>query len=117
MYGMMKTKEVKENSVEESRPLRQAVSHGRLSIHSRVITDRQSATWSARALGREACSNNPRRSPIRLGSWNVGSLCRRGVEVCEELRKRKVDVCGSQEVIAKFDLSGFWDEGINYGGL
>ena len=39
------------------------------------------------------------------------------MEVCEELRKRKVDVCGSKEVIAKFDLSGFWDEGINYDGL
>ena len=35
---------------------------------------------------------------VRLGSWNVGSLRGRGVEVCEELRKRRVDVCCVQEV-------------------
>ena len=28
----------------------------------------------------------------------MGSLCGRGVEVCEELRKTKVDVCGLQDV-------------------
>ena len=56
MYGPMKNKQVKDNSVEESRPLGQVVSLGRLSSHSWVTTDRQSATWSARALGREACS-------------------------------------------------------------
>ena len=44
------------------------------------------------------CSKNQRHSSIRLGSWNVGSLCGRGVEVCEELRKMKVYSCGSQEV-------------------
>ena len=58
MYGPMKNKKVKDNSVEESRPLWQAVSLGWLSSHSRVTTDRQSATWSARALGRGACSKN-----------------------------------------------------------
>ena len=94
----MKNKKVKDNSVEKSRPFGQAVSLGRLSSHSWVTTDRQSATWSARALGRGARSKNQQHSPIRLGSWNVGSLCGRGVEVCEELRKRKVDVCGLQEV-------------------
>ena len=35
---------------------------------------------------------------VRLGSWNVGSICGRGTEVCEELRERKVDVCCLQEV-------------------
>ena len=35
---------------------------------------------------------------LRLGSWNVGSICGRGTEVSEELRKRKVDVCCLQEV-------------------
>ena len=69
----MKNKLVKDNSVEESRPLEQAVSLGWLSSHSRVTTDRQSATWSARALGRGARSKNQRHSAIRLGSWNVGS--------------------------------------------
>ena len=98
MYGPMKNKQVKNNSVEESRPLGQAVSLGRLSSHSRVTTDHQSATWSARVLGRGARSKNQRYSPIKFGSWNVGSLCGRGVEICEELRKRKVDVCGLQEV-------------------
>ena len=76
----------------------QSVSLGRLSSHSRVTTDRQSATWSTQALGREARSKNQQHSRIRLGSWNVGSLCGRGVEVCEELRKRKVDVYGLQKV-------------------
>ena len=66
--------------------------------HSRVTTDRQSATWSAQALGRGALSKNQRHYPIRLGSWNVGSLCGRRVEICQELRKRKVDECGLQEI-------------------
>ena len=35
---------------------------------------------------------------LRFGNWNVTSICRRGTEVCEELRKRKVDVCSIQEV-------------------
>ena len=35
---------------------------------------------------------------FRLGTWNIGSLCCRGVEVCETLRKRRVDVCCIQEV-------------------
>ena len=35
---------------------------------------------------------------VRFGSWNVGSICGRGTEVCEELRKRKEDVCCLQEV-------------------
>ena len=30
---------------------------------------------------------------IRFGTLNVGSLCGRKTEVCEELRKRRVDVC------------------------
>ena len=47
MYGPMKNKQLKDNSIEESQPLGQAVSLGRLSSHSRVITDRQPATWSA----------------------------------------------------------------------
>ena len=33
-----------------------------------------------------------------FGTLNVGSLCGRKMEVCEELRKRKVDVCCIQEV-------------------
>ena len=35
---------------------------------------------------------------VRLSTWNVGSLSGRGTEVCEELRKRRVDVCCLQEV-------------------
>ena len=35
---------------------------------------------------------------IRFGALNVESLCERKTEVCEELRKRKVDVCCIQEV-------------------
>ena len=35
---------------------------------------------------------------IRCGSLNVESLCGRKTEVCEELRKGRVDVCCMQEV-------------------
>ena len=35
---------------------------------------------------------------IRFGALNVGNLCGRKTEVCEELRKRRVDVCRMQEV-------------------
>ena len=38
---------------------------------------------------------------IRFGILNVGSLCKRKTEVCEEPRKRKVDVCCIQEVRSK----------------
>ena len=41
---------------------------------------------------------NVKRSGIRIGSWNIGSFCGRGTEICEELRKRNVDVCCLQEV-------------------
>ena len=34
----------------------------------------------------------------RFGTLNVGSLCGRKTEVCEELRMRRVDVCCIQEV-------------------
>ena len=30
---------------------------------------------------------------LRVGTWNLGSLSGRVVEVCEELRKRMIDVC------------------------
>ena len=35
---------------------------------------------------------------MRVGTWNVGSMNGRGTEVCEELRKRWIDVCCLQEV-------------------
>ena len=34
---------------------------------------------------------------VDFGSWNVGSIFVKRTEVCEELRKRKVDVCCLQE--------------------
>ena len=39
-----------------------------------------------------------KRLGVRFGSWNVGSTSGRGTEVCEKLRKRKVDVCCLQKV-------------------
>ena len=33
-----------------------------------------------------------------VGTWNVGSISGRGTEVCEELRKRRMDVCCLQNV-------------------
>ena len=35
---------------------------------------------------------------MRVGTWNVGSMSGRGTEVCDELRKRKMNVCCLQEV-------------------
>ena len=35
---------------------------------------------------------------LQVGTWKIGCLSGRGVEVCEELRKRMVDVCCLQEV-------------------
>ena len=35
---------------------------------------------------------------VRVGTWNVGSMSGRDTEVCEELRKRRIDVCCLQEV-------------------
>ena len=35
---------------------------------------------------------------VRVGTRNVGSMSGRGTEVCEELRKRRMDVCCLQEV-------------------
>ena len=35
---------------------------------------------------------------VRVGTWNLGSLSDMGGEVCEEPRKRMIDVCCWQEV-------------------
>ena len=35
---------------------------------------------------------------VGVGTWIVGSMSGRGTEVCEELRKRRMDVCCLQEV-------------------
>ena len=61
-----------------------------------------------------------KRIGVRFGSWNVGSISGRGAEVCEELRKRKVDVCCSQEVRWRGEGARFLasrEEGTNYGGV
>ena len=39
-----------------------------------------------------------KRLGVRFRSWNVRSISGRETEVCEDLRKRKVDVCCLQEV-------------------
>ena len=36
---------------------------------------------------------------IRLGTWNIGTLNRKGLERGDELWKRNVDLCSLQEVI------------------
>ena len=33
-----------------------------------------------------------------MGTWNIGSMSGRETEVCEELRKRRMDVCCLQGV-------------------
>ena len=35
---------------------------------------------------------------MRVGAWNLGNVSGNGGEVCEELRKRMIDVCCLQEV-------------------
>ena len=39
-----------------------------------------------------------KRLRVRFGNWNVGSISGRRTEVCEEWRKRKLDVSCLQEV-------------------
>ena len=34
---------------------------------------------------------------IRLGTWNIGTLNGKGLEICDELWKRNVDMCCLQE--------------------
>ena len=34
---------------------------------------------------------------VRVGTWNLGSLSGKRGDVCEELRKRMIDVCCLQE--------------------
>ena len=34
---------------------------------------------------------------VRFGSWSVESFCGRDTEVCEQLRKRKIDMCCLQQ--------------------
>ena len=60
-------------------------------------------------------------SKLRFGSWNVGSMVGRSMEIVDELRKRKVDVCCVQEtrwrggsakfIGAKGERYKFWWEG------
>ena len=47
---------------------------------------------------------------VRVDTWNVGSMSGRGTEVCEELRKRKMDVCCLQEV--RWRGQGVWFMGV-----
>ena len=35
---------------------------------------------------------------VRVGTWNLGNLSGKLGEVCEELRKRMIDVCCSHDV-------------------
>ena len=43
----------------------------------------------------------------RFSTWNVGTMNKRGEEVCEELRRRRVDVCCVQEVRCKGQSAKF----------
>ena len=45
---------------------------------------------------------------FRFGGWNVGSISGRGTEVCEELKKRLVDVCCLQEVRSRGEGARFF---------
>ena len=51
---------------------------------------------------RKHCLQNDGKSDerlgVRVGTWNVGIMSGRGKEVCEELRKRRMNVCCLQEV-------------------
>ena len=49
----------------------------------------------------------PEGDGIRFDTLNVGSLCRRKTEECEELRKRRIDVCCMQEVRWKGQVTRF----------
>ena len=38
---------------------------------------------------------------LQVGMWNLGSVSGKGGDICEELRKRMIDVCCLQEVRLK----------------
>lgn len=44
----------------------------------------------------------------RVGTWNIESMSGRGTEVCEELRKRRMDVCFLQKVRWRGQGAWFW---------
>ena len=48
---------------------------------------------------------------VRFGSWNVGSISGRGMEVCEKLRKRRVDVCCTGSEMERQRSSLLWHQG------
>ena len=39
-----------------------------------------------------------KRFKVPILTWNIGCLCGNGGEVCDELRKRMIDVCCLQEM-------------------
>ena len=49
-----------------------------------------------------------KRIGVRFENWNFGSISGRGTEVCEELRKRKVDVYCLHEVKSKGERARFF---------
>ena len=38
---------------------------------------------------------------VRVGTWNIGSLCGKGQEACEELRKRMTDMLFAGDEIVR----------------
>ena len=67
---------------------------------------------------RKQCLQNDGKPDQRLGvrvqTWNVGSRSGKGTEVCEELRKRRMDVCCLQEEWCRGQ--GAWFMGVKGGG-
>jgi hypothetical protein len=53
--------------------------------------------------GRATCNQ----TGWRFGTWNVGSLCGRSLEVADELWRRRVDVCAVQETRWKSEATKF----------
>ena len=60
--------------------------------------NKQTAALKWQGVGRIS-GLKPECHGIRFGTLNVGSLCEKKTEVCEELRKRRVDVRCMQKVI------------------
>ena len=48
---------------------------------------------------------------VRVGSWNLGSISGRGMEMCEQLRRRKVDMLSTGSEVEKPENSFYGRKG------
>ena len=78
---------------------------------------KEDATWNAGGCkySLQYDGRLDRHIVVQVGMWNIGSLSAKGGEVCEEQRKRMIDVCCLQE--ARWRGQGVRKLGIKKGDI